>query len=260
MSGPFIAKSVIVDIANNYGETTYMVLSSIVFYNNGQKVILTPDMFEAYSSSNATNEYLVSNVFNTSTDKTLWAYNVWQTAPGQVTKQRLVLNLHDPISFTNIEIFNSISNTSERTDRGVKDAKISITLDNITSTVYDAPISNAKLIFDGQFLRQPIWTGVFPRVGANMFSTVTTPLSLITNFSILGTVTNGFDFLSRAVHLYRRSDGYHIGQQMSDVATGTFNFKSIEATEHFIVCLPVDGEKMNAQIFDRVMPTDTVPL
>jgi len=142
------AKSVILDIADNYGDT-YIGIVSMEFFNDGELVPLLDTDFTAYGASygGAT----PNHIFDTSLEKTGQTYPNLAWVGSSNTNQRLSCVFDEDITFDSIVVNNS-SNNGAATNRGVKNVKINISSDEITSTTYDEYITNSTELFDGVFV------------------------------------------------------------------------------------------------------------
>ena len=144
-----LVKSIIIDIADDWGRTTGMGIRSVDFYNGGSKITnLNSTDFSAYATSSLGNGWYPFQSFDTSLSKTgssLWTS--WNTS--SITNQRLICVFNEDTEIDGITINNYHSNGGV-TDSGVKNIKIYASTDEITDTTYDATISNSILIFDDQ--------------------------------------------------------------------------------------------------------------
>lgn len=158
----FTAKSIIIDIADNWGHADYLGLRSVEFKLAGSLLPITnfdPFFGEAlaYATTNAGWSYLPEFAFNTSLDKTgSYVNNAWQSASGSAAGQRLIIVFATPLEFDEIVINNGHS-FGGLTDTGAQNTKIYISDDAITSTVYGEAISNSDLLFEGVLTEHSGW-------------------------------------------------------------------------------------------------------
>lgn len=150
-SEAYSAKSVILDIADNYGDSSYMGIRAIDFWMNSSKINIIGTDFNAYSTTNLSAYYIPELIFNTTLLKTGSALNSsWLSSGQATTNQRIAITFNTAIEFDAIKI-NNAHHIGGNTSRGLKNVNIYISDDVITSTVYNAPISNSVKIFDGVF-------------------------------------------------------------------------------------------------------------
>ncbi len=150
------AKSVILDIADQYDNASYVGLRQIEFFNNNELISLEEGTdFIAYESSKYDTTRWAKFAFDTSTNKIGEASNnAWLSANGSKTNQRIICVFTVPQTFDAVIINNAHgSNTvgGSYPDRGAKNVKIYISTDEITSTIYEESITNATLIFNSVF-------------------------------------------------------------------------------------------------------------
>jgi hypothetical protein len=151
------AKSVILDIADNWGDGTFVGLRQVDFYYEGSKITLDPATdYDAYVTS--TYSAVTRDpefVFDTSLSYTGGAsYNSWLSGAGNNTNQRLIVVFTTPLTFDKIVINNEhATNTTGggESDRGAKNVVMTSSSDEITDTTYGATITNAHEMFNGQF-------------------------------------------------------------------------------------------------------------
>lgn len=145
-----LAKSVVFDIADDWGNTSYMAVRSIEFLFNGEVIpnIATTD-FVAYATSTVTVDYLPEFAFDTSLLKTgAQASRQWQAASPDYIDVRLICVFNSEILFDSI-IINNAHSVGSATDRGIKNIKITTSTDEITNASYNAEVSNSVVIFEG---------------------------------------------------------------------------------------------------------------
>jgi len=148
------AKSVILDITDNYVDATWLSIRSIEFKLNGELIELLDTDFTSYETTAHSSTYYAKNIFDTSLSKTgSNINNSWLATSPNITNQRLICVLNIPITFDSIVVNNAFAkaDASIATTRGAKNVRIYTSSDNITSTIYEETISNAYLIFDGVF-------------------------------------------------------------------------------------------------------------
>ena len=146
----YTAKSVILDIVDNWTASTYLGLLRVEFFLSAVRLDITDSDYTVYATSQ--NEGgMKEHIFDTTLAKIGATYPAlsW-TSASQPTNQRLVCVLDTSINFDNI-VINNYHSTGVYTARGCQNVKINISSDIITSTVYNAGIPNAYKIFDGSF-------------------------------------------------------------------------------------------------------------
>jgi len=143
-------KSVVVDIAENYGEGSFLGIRSIEFKNGNALISLADGDITCYATTEYASTYYAKYTFITDTSKTLaWAENQWLASNGSVTNQRLICVFNTAIEFNSIVINNSHNGNGYEIS-GAKNIKIYGSTDEIVSTVYDSVIPNSVLIFADQ--------------------------------------------------------------------------------------------------------------
>ncbi len=146
-----IAKSVIIDIADNHGNIGYMGLRSIDFFLADVLLGITTE-FTAYSTTRYSDTYLPSYVFNTSLSKIGNVGSVsWISADGIASNQRVIIVFDTTAEFDKI-VVNNMHNSGTLTDGGAQNVVITSSTDAITDTTYNATITNPTILFDGIFL------------------------------------------------------------------------------------------------------------
>ena len=145
----YTVKSVIIDIADNWGGAVAMMCRALEFKNNGTLLQVGNGVsFTAYGSSHSA-PYIPDNLFDVTKSKTgVHAGNGWQTNAGN-TNIRVICVFDTPQNFNEI-VINNHHDSGASTEYGIKNIKISISSDAITSIIYDEEISNSEKIFDGQ--------------------------------------------------------------------------------------------------------------
>lgn len=149
---PVLTKSVILDIADNWGSIfSYTSIRAIEFYDeNGQLITLAITDFVAYATSTSSTSYQSENIFNTSLSKIgIAALNSWMSDVMADSCQRVicVFNVERRISRVVVTNANEVGQVSSA-ETGIKNTKIHISTDTIVDTTYDVPISNSTLIYD----------------------------------------------------------------------------------------------------------------
>lgn len=148
----FTAKSVIFDIADDYGAGSVLLIRSIEFKLADvlTQIQIGVDAV-AYATSYLDNSVKPDFAFETSLSKIGSRFNTsWQAhpVPSGSTDQRLIIVFNTPLEFDEIVINNGHS-SGVFTDRGAQNTEIHISDDAITSTVYGESIPNSNQIFDG---------------------------------------------------------------------------------------------------------------
>ena len=147
----YTAKSVIFDIANGYGGTPNNVLAlrAVEFFLSDVLVEVLSSNAVAYATTQFSISYQYIFPFDTSLSK-LGSYvgTEWLSAAASLTNQRLICVFGTEIEFDEIRV-NNAHYFATQTTQGIKDTKIYISSDAITSTVYASAIANSNLIFDG---------------------------------------------------------------------------------------------------------------
>ncbi|MDF1577669.1 MAG: hypothetical protein P1P81_04395, partial [Desulfobulbales bacterium] len=143
----FLAKSVILDIADNWGDA-YLGLRSVDFLLASVKEPVTESNATGYATTYY-GGYTAIKAFDTSLSKLDAGYFEWLTTSAN-TNQRLICVFATPVEFDEVVINNSHSNGGFTT-RGVKNVRVNISTDAITDTTYNAAIANATEIYNGQF-------------------------------------------------------------------------------------------------------------
>lgn len=145
-----IAKSVVLDMADNWGDVEYMGIRSIEFTLNGSVITMTSG-FTADVTSEYSSSYAAAFAFNTSLAKIGGLGNTsWESATNQITNQRLIIVFDTPLEFDGITV-NNLHTGGGLTARGAKNVVITASDDTITSVVYEDTITNGTVLFDGVF-------------------------------------------------------------------------------------------------------------
>lgn len=149
----YTAKSIILDCADNYGNSTYIGIRQVDFWFEGAKITNVSADFTAYGNDFPYN-YYPRYAFDTTTTKTgSSSDNAWVSEDDN-KRQRLICVFDSGITFDEIRVNNYHSNgSSTSTEVGVQNVKIHISTDAITDITYDADIANSYLIYDDVFDR-----------------------------------------------------------------------------------------------------------
>jgi len=150
-STEYTAKSVILDIADGQGNTTFLSIRQIDFYFEGSKITMLPANFTAYGTTNSGANYLPEKAFDTSLSLIGTSSGTsWQGDTYSITNQRLIIVFNSEQTFDKI-VINNAHASGGGTDRGANNVVINISTDAITSTVYNEAIANSTEIFNGVF-------------------------------------------------------------------------------------------------------------
>jgi hypothetical protein len=143
------AKSVILDIADNYGDSDFVGVRFIEFFLAGTLIGITTE-FTAYATTNGGSGSLPAFAFNTSLSKTGSAGNTaWTSTVSQTTNQRLIIVFDTPTEFDDIVVSNYFSVDGFGVARGIKNVVITSSTDAITDTTYNATVANSTILFNG---------------------------------------------------------------------------------------------------------------
>lgn len=147
----YTAKSVIIDVADNWDHLNCVGIRSIDFYLNGSIISMAQTDYSSYETTKYNNYYASKYIFDTSLSKIgSQVMTSWQSSTGNITNQRISCVFNTEKTFDEI-IVNNYHATGTTTNEGAKNVKIYISDDSITSIVYGGVISNSTLIFDGLF-------------------------------------------------------------------------------------------------------------
>jgi len=152
------AKSVVFDCGSTWsGDPNGDAgIRSIDFYLAGSLVTLTETDFTAYGTFYS--PYYPRLAFITALSKTgTWGGTTWLLYPSG-GNLRLTIVFNNPQEFDTI-VINNLHNSGLNTASGIKDLVITASDDAITDTTYNAAISNATALFDGE-LRQHVVSNV----------------------------------------------------------------------------------------------------
>lgn len=143
------AKSVIFDIADNWGNVTNMGVRSIEFKNNGVVLPLVAN-FDSYQTTYFVPLNLTAErAFNINYSKTGDITNEWYTNLA-TTNQRLIVVFDEEQSFDEIVVNNFHTNGSP-SDVGVRNVKITYSDQEITDETYDAPVGGGVVLNDTEW-------------------------------------------------------------------------------------------------------------
>jgi hypothetical protein len=146
------AKSVILDIANNWGYYGQVGIRSIDFWNGGSKIanVDANGDYTAYATYYGGSSYHPKYAFDTTLSKTgSINYTSW-IATNTDDSIRLICVFTDETDFDEIRI-NNFHISGSYTNLGLRNVVINVSTDSITNTAYNSSISNATEIFNGQF-------------------------------------------------------------------------------------------------------------
>lgn len=236
----FIAKSVILDIADNWGDASHQLIRSVDFYLGDVLVSLGDTDMVCYSTTQYDAAQAASRAFITSLSKVGTLVNTsWESSVGAVANQRVIAVFNSEIEFDEIKVNNG-HHIGAVTNRGVQNVKINISSDAITSTVYDEAITNSTQLFDGVFNEHVATDTIDDQVvvsGAGMVS---------------GEVTEIGVPVARTVRIYTRSTGALVGTTTSDAVTGEYSFV-VDPGDYFVIAFDDDVDPVyNAVILDKI--------
>jgi hypothetical protein len=146
------AKSVIIDIADNYGGSSYLGIRSIDFLSSGVLVGITTE-FTAYATTEYDADSLAAFAFNTALSKIGdFLSTTWKSANNIITNQRLLIVFDTPTDFDEI-VVNNLHFFGSLTTWGSKNVVVTASTDAITDTTYNAAIANSTVLFTGVLLQ-----------------------------------------------------------------------------------------------------------
>lgn len=188
------AKSVILDIADNYGESSYIGIRSIEFKFEGTLIELGGADVSVYATSNAGSSWVPLNIFNTAKSKTGSASNnSWLSGtPYTASNMRVICVFNTEQRFDEI-VINNNHDAGGSTNRGCNNTKIYISSDSITDTTYNATISNSDLIFDGQVSEHTASDVVDDESLTLIFPYPPSAWEKVANFTDISIDASGFD-------------------------------------------------------------------
>jgi len=142
-------KSFIIDIENNYGDSTDLALMGVRFARGGIIYdIGTPGLnYTSYATSTkSSGSYAPWRVFFDGSSLTgtveNWASN------SAITNQRLICNFGNTLAIDEI-IFYNYHASGTNTDRGIKNIKIYLSDNNQSNTSYGSTITSSTLVYEG---------------------------------------------------------------------------------------------------------------
>ncbi|MCP4159895.1 MAG: hypothetical protein GY760_07475 [Deltaproteobacteria bacterium] len=150
------AKSVVFDIADNYGDsntTDYIRLRSVEFYRNGVLLPFTEADLTAYSTSD-TVYYEPKNLFITGKSKTgTEDGNGWRSETNVITNQRIVVKFESEIEFDKV-VINNGHDGGLYTNSGAKAVDVQITDFAYETITYGAVVTGSvNRIFKSNILQ-----------------------------------------------------------------------------------------------------------
>lgn len=153
----FIAKSIIIDIIDNWGQGDYVGLRSVELFLAGSKVYTPLSLLTGYDTSAS---FDPKYAFMDEVSKTggYSATNGWFSNYGSFYEQRVVCVFPDPLAFDSI-VINNHHESGYNTARGARNISVYYSTSTITTAVYGSIAPNSVLIFSGQ-LRQHVASDV----------------------------------------------------------------------------------------------------
>jgi len=143
-------KTIVVDIADNWGATNYIAIRAIDFLINGIIIRCGPVYGSAYSTTYSSNAYKAEFTFNYALSKlgSAWG-NSWLSINGQYTNQRLIFVFNQIHTVDQLRITNGHHSVGNTIYSGAKNINIYISSDAYTDTIYGNPIPGSELVFSG---------------------------------------------------------------------------------------------------------------
>ena len=145
--GPTLFKSVIFDVADNYGNGSFVGVRSVDFFNDGSLIDMTLSDFAAYSTTELSGSFVVENAFETALSKLSGATNRAFVAD-ETNSERFIIVFNTAQEFDQIIVNNYHSNGSS-TNIGINNMVVTGSTDEITDTTYQGAISNGTELFNG---------------------------------------------------------------------------------------------------------------
>lgn len=144
----FTAKSIIIDMTNNWGDGSYVGIRSVELYLSSNKISTPLSTLLGYDNSSSFDPV---HAFKNEVSKigASLTTNGWTSNPGSITNQRIVCVFSSLVTFDSM-IINNYHHSSGATTRGAKDINIYYSTDAITTATYGGVTSNSTLIFTGQ--------------------------------------------------------------------------------------------------------------
>lgn len=141
-------KTIVLDIADNYG-STYLQVRQVDLYNVGVRVLRTPSEYTAYATTDS-GTLPASLAFDTDLPLDGSLVNGWSSAVSNQTNQRLICVYDTEPNYDSIVITNT-HHLGILTDRGAKNVKIYVTDSVYTDTTYGNPVTGGALVYDSIF-------------------------------------------------------------------------------------------------------------
>ena len=144
----FTTKSIIIDVADNYGDGSFTAIRAVDLYDSSGKVALTSANTSCYGSYRQSG-FEAWRAFDTALSKIGGEQNTsWMD--GTTGSARIICVLNTQIELTGVRINNS-HYIGGYTTRGAQNVKIHISTDSISDTTYNAAIANSTKIYDSTF-------------------------------------------------------------------------------------------------------------
>lgn len=144
----FIAKSIIIDMTDNWGQGDYVGLRSVELFLSGVRVSTPLSTLMGYDTSTSFDpKYAFMNDVGKTGAST--STNGWTSDYNFMYNQRIVCVFPGPLAFDSI-VINNYHHYGGSTARGARNINVYYSIDAITTAVYGAIISNSVLIFSGQ--------------------------------------------------------------------------------------------------------------
>lgn len=197
VSTVYNTRSVIIDIANNYGDLSNLALMGIRFSKLGIPVnIGVPGTdYTAYATSTLpSGSYYAWRLFYGLSPLTGNVQN-WMSDNNRITNQRIICNVGNGVSFDEMLFYNYHASGND-TDKGIQKIKVYLSTDIISNVTYGQPIPNSTLIFDGF---------VDEHSAVNELDPQSITIGVYTGASHINTVVNSgelyFDVLSSTINV-----------------------------------------------------------
>jgi len=149
MVARFTAKSVVFDIADNYGGADAIGVRSIEFYDGAGLVAVSSGNCTAYNSSQYGPQYHASYAFYTGLSKidSAQVSTCWKSGYQHTSNERIVVVFDTDINFTSI-VINNYHDNGGVTSQGASGVKVTITSDAYSTTTYGASVTGGRVLFD----------------------------------------------------------------------------------------------------------------
>ncbi len=145
------AKSVILDMADNWGDSLWLGLRSVDFFLAGTLIGITTEFTAYHTSSEYSLAYGAKFAFDTSRSKIgSDGYKSWYANSPIKTNQRIIVVFNTTTEFDTIVVNNQHASGGV-TSRGVRNVVITSSTDAITDTTYNATVANSTVLFNGEF-------------------------------------------------------------------------------------------------------------